>query len=164
MAHQGSNPRLVRATLTTAAAGDYADNDVIGNDADDTEGDPLTLSGFCLDRRVVTVRRILAICSEDSIVATLRLHFFDTVPTAAEVEMDDNAAFAINTAGGAGKYLGFIDLAAFEDVGGVSMSQNNDLYVPMRASASDAYLVVQATAAEANETAGMTIRFDIYVE
>lgn len=164
MAHEGSNPRLVRATLTTAAAGDYADNDVVGNDAVDTQGDPLTLSGFCIDKRVVTIRRIVAVCSEDSVVFGQRLHFFDAVPTAAEVEMDDNAAFAINTAGGAGKYLGFVDLAAFADFGGVAVTQNNDLYVPIRASGSDVYMVVQATDAETNETAGMTIRYDIYVE
>lgn len=154
----------VTATLTAAAAGNYAAGDVVSNSATDTEGDPLTFSNIVRgDGREFLIVGARAICSEDSVVWRLRLHFFDAVPAAADVEMDDNAAFAITTST---NYLGYIDLPAMEDEGGVAVAQNNDLRAPFKCASGDQdiYMVVETLDAETNETASMTLRFDLYVE
>lgn len=157
--------RFATATLTAVAAGDYADNDVIGNDADDTEGDPIVFADVAASEGdEVVLRRVVALSSVAAFVATGRLHIFNAAPVAAEVEMDDNAAFAINNAAGAAKYLGFVDLAAFATIGAGGALSQNDVERPFKCADGSRSLwgVYQATDAFTNEAAGMTIRLDTY--
>ena len=89
------------------------------------------------------------------------------MPAAADVEMDDNAAFdfAKNSTGAAG-YLGSITLPAFADRGTSMAVAEGDLIdklLACSATLGSVYMVVETLDAETNETAGMTIRFDFYL-
>ena len=155
--------RKATATLTAAAAGNYGANDVISNSATDTAGLPLTITNIARKHNdVVTIYGITAVCSEDSVLFRARLHFFDTIPAVTAVEMDDNAAFAITTSTG---YLGAVLLDAFADMGGVSLAENHTLRRMFACAEGDRnlYVVVETLDAETNETASMTIKFDLYV-
>lgn len=117
---------------------------------------------------IVKVQQVVAVCSEDSITARLRLHFYNYNPAAADVEMDDNIAadFAKNATGAAG-YLGSIQLNAFVDRGTSMSVSETDLIGKLLAcstSLGSVYMVVQILDADAAETAGMTIRFDFYLQ
>lgn len=147
--------RKATTILTAAAAGDYAANDVISNSASNNAG---TAISFAIARKGLIIG-LNAVCSEDSVLNRLRLHLFDTQPAAAEVEMDDNAVFGITTST---DYLGYIDLPAFADRGAVSQAQNFTVRFPVDISDMPLYAVVETLDAETNETAGMTIRFDMY--
>ena len=159
--------RRTCAVLHAAAAGNYTAGDVISSDVDDTEGGPTELRDFArVPGGTGTITAIRAKCSEDAVLVTLRLHFFDLPPTPAEVEMDDNIAFTIATAGGHNKYLGAITLNAFVDKGAaLSGSDTVDLFESFkcREGQTSIWFVVEATTAEANETAGMSLTFDVYV-
>ena len=156
--------RRIQATLTVdASGGNYTAGDVVGNDDTASGGDPLTVENIAAQHgKVITIYGITAICSEDSVTFRPRLHFFDAVPAAADVEMDDNAAFAITTST---NYLGAVDLPAFADEGGVATTYDHALrfFAKVTNETRDLYVVVEALDAETNETAGMTIRFDFYV-
>lgn len=154
--------RMVSATLTTVAGGNYDAGDVIGNDADNTEGDPVTFDAVVSEvGETAILDGVVAICSEDGLLCRLRLHFFNAVPAAAEVEMDDNAAFAITTST---KYLGSVTLPAFADRGAVSVAELDNIRKLLKCAAADdaLYVVVETLDAETNETAAMTIRFDLH--
>lgn len=160
--------KVVSATLTVdASGGNYTANDVVSNSGTADTGVALTFTDAArfIGGDVTTVG-LRALCSEDSVVWRLRVHFFNAAPLVAEVEMDDNAAFSILTAAGAAKWLGSIDLPAMRDDGVVAVAENDDIYKVMQCAATDKdlYVVVQTLDAETNETAGMTIRFDMYVE
>jgi hypothetical protein len=157
---------FVSVTLTAVAAGNYTAGDIVSNDADDTEGDAIEIPLESFSIR--NIRQIVAVCSEDSIVARLRLHFYDYNPAAADVEMDDNIAgdFAKNATGAAG-YLGSVLMTAFVDRGtamSVADAQYVDLLVRTKEGSTKIYMVAEFADAEANEAAGMTIRFDIYFD
>ncbi len=143
-------------TLTAAAAGNYDANDVIAASATNNAGTAISFAvgGECL------IVGLSAVCSEDSVLNRLRLHLFNDEPAAAEVEMDDAAAFAITTST---KYAGYIDLPAFADAGGVATAQNMTVRFPVKLATSSGklYAVVETLDAETNETAAMTIRFDL---
>lgn len=157
--------RSVSVTLTAAAAGDYAANDVVSNSATGDAGVAGQIAAAVTNNgEVAILDSVSAVCSEDSVVFRLRLHFYNYNPAAADVEMDDNAAFdfAKNATGAAG-YLGYVDLPAFADRGtSASHSQADNLRKLLKCGASTTtlYYVVQTLDAEANETTSMTIRFD----
>ena len=178
MTLQGVNPALppvpvlpqglrkVVARLTATAAGDYGAGDVVSNSATDTAGVAVELPNIARKAGdVVTVFRVYAICDEDSITTRLRLHFFDQAPLAAEVEMDDNAPFTLTTLAGAEKSRGYIDLPAFADKGAFSEAQANQLQEDFACHpfSTTLFFVVESLDAEANETAGMKLRFEFYV-
>ena len=161
--------RMVTATLTAVAASNYTAGDVISNDADDTEGDPITFADCGLKvGDSVLLCGIVAICNAPLVVARLRLHFFNVVPAAAAVEMDDNAAFAITTPTG---YLGSVILPAFAKpataAGGAIATAEDDTVrklLKCAAASKNLYVVPELLDAETNEVAGMTIQFDLYFE
>lgn len=148
--------QTVTTTLTAAAASGYTAGDVISQSATNDAGVAISfpVGGACL------IIGVNAVCSEDSVLNRIRLHLFADNPTAAEVEMDDNAAFAITTST---DYRGYIDLPAFVDQGGVAQAQNMTVRFPIKpiAGSSLIYAVPQTLDAEDNETASMTIRFDL---
>ena len=155
--------RKVTATLTCAAAGNYDAGDVLSASASAGVGTATTLSNLAgANGEVVTIYGVSAVCSEDSVAFRARLHFFDAAPAAAEVEMDDAAAFAITTST---NWIGDLDLPAFADKGSVAVTQDHSprLFLKATNGTRDLYMVVETLDAETNETAGMTIRFDFYV-
>lgn len=158
---------MVSATLTCAAAGNYAANDVISQSATSDAGVALTLSNV-VNRagKTAILDSISAVCSEDSVVWRLRLHFYDYSPAAADVEMDDNVAFDFaKTATGAAGYLGYIDLPAMADRGTAMAHAQLDSIrrqFKCKAGSKHLYMLPETLDAETNETASMTIRFDTY--
>lgn len=158
--------RFSSVTLTCAAAGNYTAGDVMSNSATGDAGVALEVPVGGRGE-IVTVKQIVAVCSEDSVLNRLRLHFYNYNPAAADVEMDDNAAgdFAKNSTGAAG-YLGSIPLPAFRD-GGTSMAVAEanlvDKLLACSTTLGSVYMVVETLDDETNETAGMTIRFDFYL-
>lgn len=157
--------RFVSVTLTCAAATDYTAGDVMSSSGTDGVGVALAVPvGGRGD--VVNVRQVVAVCSEDSVLNRLRLHFYNYNPAAADVEMDDNIAgdWAKNATGAAG-YLGSITLPAFADRGTSMAVAEGDLIDKMLACSltlGSVYMVVETLDNETNETASMTIRFDFY--
>jgi hypothetical protein len=154
-------------SLTAAAAGNYDANDIVSNSATGDAGvaNVLPVGG---KGEIVKFTKILAKCSEDSVTWRLRLHFYDINPTAAQVEMDDQAAadFAKVAAGRTG-YKGYIDLPAMVDGGTVMAFADAKLLSEQFACAEDdfnLYFIVQTLDAETNEAAGMTLTFDCYWE
>lgn len=158
--------RVISITLTAAAAGDYAANDIISNSATGDAGVANQLTGFSGSTGgVVELDRISMVCSEDSVLFRPRIHWYGSNPAAADVEMDDNAVsdFA-KTATGAAAYLGKTDLPAFADMGtAMAQTEVDNLAKLLKVGSSNTlYFVLQTLDAEANETANMTIRFDFY--
>ena len=154
-------------SLIAAAAGDYAAGDVMSNSVTDTLGLPLYIAGLARTKGgVVNIQAIRAVCSEDAVLVTLRLHFFTLLPTPAEVEMDDNIAFTVKTVAGGLKWVGSLLLSPFVDRG-TAVSTSDTVYSPIEPMHCDVndtglwFLPVLETA-EANETANMDIRFDFY--
>ena len=158
--------RLGYVSVAVAAAGDYAALDVMSNSATDTAGLPLKLPDIArVNGGPVTIRRIVAKCSEDAVLTRLRLHWFNVEPLPAEVEMDDNIAFDIKTAAGRIKNLGSTLLSAFVDRGAAaSVSTTEQLEVTLHANPAsrDLWFVITTEDAEANETAGMSLEFEVY--
>ena len=156
-------PAQFSVTLTAAAAGDYAANDIVSNSAVDGSGVAGVITGVGPAGSLAILDGINAVCSEDSVVMQLRIHFYNYNPAAADVELDDNAVadFAKNATGAAG-YLGYAGIAAMTDRGtAMAHGQVNSLNLPLKlGSTQNLYYVVQTVSAETNETAGMTIRFD----
>jgi len=158
--------RVISTSFNAAAAGDYAAADVVSQNVTDTLGVALPLAG-CVDAvgQVAILDKVVARCSEDSILARLRLHFYHQNPLASEVEMDDNiGADWAKTAGGYNKYIGPVTLAAFADLGtAMSMSTTGNLREMLKTTTTTGFwIVVEILDAEANETAGMRLDFDLY--
>lgn len=155
-----------RVVLIAAAAGDYTAADVISNSATADAGVANELPNAAREPGgVATIVAVRVKCSEDAVLATLKLHFFDEAPLAAEVEMDDNAAYNVKTAAGHDKHLGSILLNAMTDKGTtLSSSDTVDITEPFkcRPGYKNLWFVVETTTAEANETAGMSLTFDFY--
>lgn len=154
-------------SLTAAAAGNYAPNDIVSESATDTAGvaNVLPLGGR---GEVVKFTKVLAKCSEDSVVWRLRLHFYDYNPDSDDVEMDDNvAADFAKTATGRTGYKGYLDIPAMADGGTAMAYAEAKLLSEQFACAEDdfnLYFVVQTIDAEANEAAGMSLEFEFYWE
>lgn len=154
-------------SLTAAAAGDYAAGDVMSNSVTDTLGVPMYIPGIARTKGgVVNIQAIRAVCSEDAVLVTMRLHFFTLAPLPGEVEMDDNIAYTVKTAAGGAKFVGSLLLSPFVDRG-TAVSTSDTVYSPIEPLHCDPnetglFFVVVLETAEANETAGMDIRFDFY--
>ena len=160
--------RVVSVSFADAAAGDYTAGDVISQNVTDGLGVALPLFGV-VDAvgQVAILDKIVAKCSEDSILARLRLHFYRDNPLPTEVEMDDNIAGDwAKTIYGLNKYIGPVTLAAFADLGtSMSMSTTGNLREMLKtvnAGPAQLWVVVEILDSDANETAGMKIDFDFY--
>ena len=149
-----------------AAAIDYAALDVMSNSATDTAGVPIYVKDLArTPGGVATIKSIAAKCSIAAVLTSLRLHFFRERPLAAEVEMDDNVAFALTTAAGRDKWVGSILLTALANRGGVgSTSDTNDINKNMKCAPTETglWMVITTEVAEANEGANMILDFDFY--
>lgn len=156
--------RAIVGTFVAAAAGDYADNDVISNDADNGEGDPIEFEGVGTGKVVGATLSM----SEDGVAGTSELFLFTEAPTATE--MDDNAAFAGVGAGDQTKFLGSIAFGALVDVGAFSFVRATSptpgapLFVHSTDEDASIFGILVWRDAEANETAGMTVEVTLYVE
>ncbi len=162
--------RPISVTLVAAAAGDYLAADIISNSVTDTLGVALRLPNFAVAANGVgTIVGLRAKCSEDAVLVTLRLHFYNLQPLAAEVEMEDNVAMDLaKTGAGRNKWVGSMLMNPFVDRGtAMATSDNPDLFEPFQTLGSqtngDLFMVAVLETAEANETAGMTIDFTFYV-
>lgn len=154
-------------TIIAAAAGDYAAGNVISNSSTDTTGVPNRANAMSRTTGGCAILQgIRAVCGATSglVVAPIRLYWFAYPPTPTEVEMDDRAAFAINTLPGGNKYVGSTLLNGFVDRGAVSVSDTVGIQEALRTAPQDdgLYFVATFEGAEANESAGMPIRFDFY--
>ena len=157
-----------RAQVVCAAAGDYAAGDVMSNSVTDGAGVATYIGNLAREPGgVAVVQTIKAFCSEDAVLASLKLYFFRDMPAAADTEMDDNIAFdAAKTAKGRNNLLGDgILLNALADLGtAVSASSTTSILDPIRCAtgSTGAWMVVTTSVAEANETANMTLDFEFY--
>lgn len=155
-----------QASFVAVAAENYADNDVVSDDADEGEGSALEFteairvsggSGKLIGGTISF--------SEDGILATSALHLFSQAPTASE--LDDNAAFALGAADQP-YYLGSIAFPAAADVGSISFSRSTAVTpaapVLVRSATRSLYGILQFTDAEENEAAGMTVDITLYFE
>ncbi len=158
--------RVLTAAFNAAAAGDYAAGDVVSTNVTDTLGVALSLGPVVnVAGQVAILDKVVARCSEDSILARLRLHFYRDNPLPTEVEMDDNIASDwAKTVNGYNKYVGSVPLVAFADMGtAMSMSTTGNLREMFRTgNTTNLWFVVEILDAEANETAGMLLSFEFY--
>ena len=155
--------RVVSVSKTLAAAGNYADNDVVSESA--TTGTAWVFrdiipqrgdgnrSGAMLLGGTVT-------CNEDSLLWALRLHLFNAVPSAATM-LNDNEALALDNDDRA-NYVGYVDFAAMVDHGEFSLTQVRDWNLGVHSGSGTLWGVLQATEAETNETAGMIMTITLY--
>lgn len=156
--------RAVVGTFVAAAAENYGDNDVISNDADNGEGDPIEFEAVGSGKVVGASLSM----SEDSVLGTSELFLFTEAPTATE--MDDNAAFAGVGAGDQTKFLGSIAFGALVDVGAFSFvratapTPGAPLFVHSTDEGASIFGILVWRDAETNETAGMTVEVTLYVE
>ncbi len=159
--------------IQAAAAGDYSAADVVSNSVTDTLGLPNRIPGVTdLAGQVAILDAVSGTCSEDSILARFRLHWYNYPPLPADVEMDDNIAadWAKISAGREG-YLGYTDIPAFADRGtAMSHSQATGLRQELLTKvlpstppggSGDLWYVLEILDAEANETANMLIDFTL---
>lgn len=157
--------RFASVSITCAAAGDYAANDVLSNSATGDAGVANVLELARLGD-IAKILQITAKCNEDSVLFRTALDFYDTNPAAADVEMDDNATvdFA-KTSTGAAAWMGRIVLPAFADKGTSLAAADGDLLDKLIRAKVDnhkVYFVASTLDAEANETAGMILTFEFY--
>lgn len=155
-------PIRSKASKTIAAAEDYADNDVLSESASNGVGTAFTFLNMApREGGVGEIFHATIKCSAGAVVAGFRLHLFSESPTTSE--MDDNAALNMTTADRA-KHLGWIDFTAASDQGDYAMSQASGLSAGYYCAdgARDLYGILQATDAETNETAGMTVEIELF--
>lgn len=157
---------LVTATTNTgnviAAAGDYADNDIISHSASNGVGLPWKFTGL---GRIASGTGVITGVSLQTTVtnfaATVRVHLFSSIPTGSE--FDDNSALSITTTD-RGKYLGYVSVAASENMGGFSYGETEGLNKKYYSDASgDVYAIVQLTDAVTGEVAGMSVYPTLHV-
>ncbi len=158
--------RVLQTAFNAAAAGDYTAGDVMSTNVTDTLGVALPLGPVVnAAGQVAILDKVVARCSEDSVLNRLRLHFYRDNPLPTEVEMDDNiAADWAKTVNGYNKYVGNVVLAAFQDMGtAMAMSTTSGLREELRTGTTpNLWMVVETLDAEVNETAGMLLSFDFY--
>lgn len=163
------NPiKAVQGSFVAAAAGDYADNDVISDSASNGVGtaiefeNAVRVSGGAGKIVGASVNFIAA----TAIAATTELELFSQNPTATE--LDDNAAAGSVGAADAPYYLGSIAFAAGTDYGAGTICRPSALTpaAPLfiRSEATSIYGRLIFRDAEANETAGMTVSITLYIE
>lgn len=165
-----SGPAVVTGTLdgdatpAIAAAGDYADNDVVSNSATNGQGDYWIFAGMATaDAGSGEIVGAILTTTATGVVATFRLWLFNAPPTASE--LDDNAAFSLH-ADDQAKLVQVVDFPACALLGGVAGSITAALEKPYVCAAADSrlYGILQITDAESNEVASMTMVVKLMVK
>jgi hypothetical protein len=163
------NPiKAVSASVTAAAAGDYADNDVISNSASNGAGLPLEFANAV---RVtggagMVVGGSINVIAATAVAATIGLQLFAQTPTATE--LDDNAAEGGVGAADSPYYLGEILFAAGTDYGAGTIKLPSvvtpaaPLFVWAVATSLFGRLIFRD--AEASETAGMVVTVTLFIQ
>ena len=154
----------VVAVKNLAAAGNYAANDVLSDNATDGQATAWEFVDCARSPGAsFWITGIYANCSEDSILARIRIHWFTAVPAGAE--LDDNAAFALVEANRQ-YYRNYTDLVAFADRGGFSMTGDDTVrkMITPAANSRSIWAIVEILDAETNETANMEMRIRLEIE
>lgn len=155
-----NSPFRNTVTVTLAAAGDYALGDVLSNDADAGEGDAIQFANIVPVAGMTGTIFAGTLAASVEILVPVRLHLFAEAPDAA-TEMDDNAALSIVDADQA-NYLGFMDFETAADVGGISFARSQGVLIPFYCAGTTLYAIAQTLDAFTNESAGMTITFQLF--
>lgn len=148
-----------KVTITCAAAGDYAAGDVWSASATNNTGLATQVNLCQVPGRTATVAAVFAVSSNTSLLNSLRLQMFSENPGSAEVEMDDNAVFALSTIAGRNKWAG--DALLLNPFGTKGTSSTVNLNVPLSPAQNDTrfWMVVTTETAETNEASGQTVTF-----
>lgn len=165
-----SSIRSVAASFAAAAAGDYADNDVVSNSATNGAGTAmefeLAVSAGGGAGRVI--QATLSFTAATAIAATSELQLFSQTPTATE--LDDNAAEGGVGAADVPYYLGSIAFAQGTDVGASTfclpsaLTVAAPLFIHAEGSSRSIFGRLIFRDAETSETAGMTVAITLYIE
>lgn len=165
-----SAPDVIAGTLggddtpAVAAAGDYADNDVVSNSASNGAGVAWVFPDMALvDGGVGEIVGAILTVSAAAVAASFRLWLFDAIPSASE--LDDNAAFSLH-ANDQAKLVQVVDFPACSSLGGVAGSITAALSKPYRCAAADTdlYGILQITDAETGESASMIVIVKLLVK
>ena len=166
----GGGFRSTSDSFVAAAAGDYADNDVLSDSASNGVGTALEFTNAVLTAggSALVIGGSINVVASTSVAATIGLQLFSQTPTATE--LDDNAAEGGVGAADAPYYLGEMLFAAGTDYGAGTIK-------PPSAVTPAAPMMIRAAAgsksifgrlifrdAEASETAGMPVHVILYME
>ena len=158
--------KTISVSQALAAAGEYAAEDVMCNDA--TTGIPWTFAAVSRTNGAYGyVTKAQALLETTALTPRLTMYLFNATPTS---EMDDNKANAAPAYADLAQYVGKIDFPAMEDLGGMSEavatpSTTGNLPLAFKC-ASDAddligILVTRDATSGATATDVMTIRLTI---
>lgn len=158
--HQVTATLAGDSTPAVAAAGDYADNDIVSNSATNGAGVAWVFADMArVEAGKGRILTALITCSVAAVVASFRLHLFTANPSASE--LDDNAAFSVH-ANDQDKYLGWIDFPAL--VAGRSFVDDLNIPYTCAASSTSLYGILQITDAETGEVASMVVVLQLGIE
>ena len=108
----------VSTTKAAEAAGNYAAEDVISEDATDSEGTAWNFPNCAIGKgNSGVITKAVVLCETTALTHRLSLYLFKATPTS---ELDDNAANTAVIHADAANYVGRIDFPALEDLGGDS--------------------------------------------
>lgn len=153
-----STPGRLLKTVSLAAAGDYAANDVLSDSA--SAGSPISFANAVPVAGMAGTIFAATFAAEVEILPRIRLHFFAATPNASTV-VNDNVAFSIVDADQE-NYLGFMDFETAADVGGISFARSQGVLVPFYCAGTTLYAIAQTLDAFTNETASMDITFQLF--
>jgi len=160
--------RSTTASFVAAAAGDYADNDVISNSATNNAGLPLEFKNATGPFGTgMVIGGSINIVASTNVAATMGLQLFSQAPTATE--LDDNAAEGGVGAADAPYYLGEILFAAGTDYGAGTIKfpstlvPGSPLFIRSESGRSIFGRLIFRDA-ETNETAGMPVHVTLYID
>ena len=115
---EGKRLKTVSVTKALAAAGDYAAEDVMCENA--TTGVAWTFSGVAkINGGTGYIVKARALWETTGLTPKLTLYLFNAAPT---TELDDNKANAAPAYADLSQYVGKIEFPALEDLGGMSES------------------------------------------
>ena len=155
----------VTAVKNLAAAGNYAANDVLSDNATDGQGTAWEFVNCARENGAsFWITGVQATCSEDSILARIRIHWFDAYPAGAE--LDDNAAFALVEANRSHYLSPPTDLPAFADRGGFSATGDDTVrkMITPDAASRSIWAIVEILDAETAELANMQMAIRLQIE
>jgi len=163
------NPiKAVSDSFAAAAAGDYADNDVISNSVSNGTGTALEFENAVriTGGAGMVVSGSINVVASTSVAATIGLQLFSQAPTATE--LDDNAAEGGVGAADAPYYLGEILFATGTDYGAGNIKYPSVVTpaAPMfiRSEGTSIFGRLIARDAEASETAAMSVIVTLYIQ
>lgn len=162
--------RSVSDSFIAAAAGDYADNDVLSDSASNGVGTALEFANAVADPAgaAMVIGGSINVVASTSVAATIGLQLFSQTPTATE--LDDNAAEGGVGAADAPYYLGEILFAAGTDYGAGTIKTPSTLtpaaplFVHSESGSRSIFGRLIFRDAEANETAAMPVHVTLYLE